>query len=103
MAVDSWGEESPSIVWSQWEPIEAGGAFELKSIPRGGQIQAMAFCDGFVSTTEDAKEKFFVTGQRFDVDEDEVNTEITMERTGTLEVASTTPDGEPPEGGTGSS
>ncbi len=87
-------------------PITADGKFELTSVPRLGEIQIIAVCDGWVSKTEITIPKakdFFVLGKVFDASGTQVDVTLDMEQTGTLELSILSPDGRPLESGVVSS
>lgn len=100
---NSWDEQDPSITWTQWEPINADGTFELKSVPTGGEIQIIALADGWLSKTNVPEARVFVMGQLFDVDEKAMELTVEMERTGSLLVTVNDPEGNPLQEGTLSS
>lgn len=95
-AGNSYDDKDPSLVWHDWVDVAEDGTFEFASLPRGGEVQLIAVCDGWVSTTTvpDANQ-VFVMGQLFDIDKDVVDVELQMEATGTLRVEVTTKDGKP--------
>ena len=97
-AGDSYSDEDPTVTWSQWAKINEDGTFVLKSIPRSGEVQIIAVCDDWVSTTV-PKHRAFVKGQLFEIDDDVINPLVEMEKTGTLEVSILDPDGKPLDGG----
>ncbi|MCA9192410.1 MAG: hypothetical protein KDB03_11630 [Planctomycetales bacterium] len=99
-AGESWAEESPSLTWHDYAEIQPDGSFSIPSIPRTGQVQIIAICDGWVSQTNVPEARgVFVMGQLFEVSEGQTVTNIEMEPTGTLEVTLLTPDGSPLQGG----
>jgi hypothetical protein len=103
-ANDAWQEDNPSLTWTQCEAIQADGSFALKSVPRRGEIQILAFCDGWLSKTTVPDQNFFVMGQIFPlVEQPEMELTVEMEPTGTLQVTVTQADGTPIDGGTLSS
>lgn len=97
----SYDDKDPSIVWHDAVGIGEDGDFELPSLPRGGEVQIIAICDGWVSKTTipDAGD-FFVMGQLFPLTTAETSITVEMEETGSLEVLVATPSGEPLEGAT---
>lgn len=97
-AANSWNKTNPSLTWSEWTTIAADGTFKLKSVPRSGKIQIIAVCDDWVSSSV-PKHHFFVKGQLFDVNADEINPILQMEQTGSVEASITTPDGKPLQSG----
>lgn len=97
-AGESYGEEDPSLTWSQWAPINEDGSFVLESIPPSGKIQIIAVCDDWVSITE-PEHRVFVKGQLFDIDGAIIYPIVEMEETGALEVLVKLPSGEALTGG----
>ncbi len=102
-ANNSWDKENPSLTWVQWEPIADDGTFELKSIPSSGELQIIALCDGWLSKTTIPGQLFFVMGQLFPIESDKMEVTVEMERTGTIDLTISDPDGQPLNGGTVSS
>lgn len=95
-AASSYAPADPSLVWYECADINEAGEFELPSVPRGGEVQIIAICDGWVSTTTmEGANNFFVMGQLFDVKADRISVSVAMERTGSLEVIAVKPDGSP--------
>lgn len=107
-AGNSYGDENPSCVWHDWAAIREDGTFELESLPRGGEMQIIVVCDGWLSKTivpppkdNGAQEQVFpnsqVQGQIFELDKDDAQKEVTivMEPTGTIELTVLDPDGNP--------
>jgi len=95
----NWEEKDPSVVWHACTSIDANGSFILPSVPRRGVIQIIAICDGWLSTTTISEARgHFVMGQPFALDRPEIYPKVEMERTGSLEVMLTKPDGSPLEG-----
>lgn len=92
---DRWSDKDPSLCWQDWIEIDEDGTFEFESLPRGGQVQVIGICDGWISSTTVPDARTFVMGQLFDVDDDEVGIELVMEPTGTVEVKVATEEGEP--------
>lgn len=92
---NSWDEKDPSLSWHDWVEVGADGDFEFESLPRGGQVQLIGICDGWISSTTAPDAGSFVMGQLFDVADDDVAIELEMERTGTLEVQIITDQGMP--------
>lgn len=89
--------ENPTLVWYDWVEIDRDGRFEFESLPGGGEVQLMAFCDGWIAVTdpEIAGAKHFEMGQLFPLDQPAVDVELKMEQTGTLQVELLAPDGTP--------
>ncbi len=98
-AGESWDNESPSLSWHETEPIAEDGTFELASIPRSGELQIIAICDGWVSTTTIPESHSFVKGQLFEVDGETIEPTVLMEKTGSIELTVLKPDGTPLESG----
>jgi hypothetical protein len=92
---DAWGEIAPSLLWYEWAEIQADGTFELPSVPRSGQIQVIATCDGWVSKTTIAEAGSFVMGQLFEIADPATEVVVDMEATGTLELTVLDPTGQP--------
>lgn len=93
-ANDSYSDESPSLVWMQWEPVAEDGTFTLPSIPRSGKIQIIALSEGWLSKTTLPDAQVFVMGQLFDIEDDtEMDVTVEMEQTGTVELLIEKPDG----------
>ena len=70
----------------------------MASIPRGGDLQVIGICDGWLSSTNIAEANdHFIMGQLFKPDKDKSQTELTleMEKTGSLELTVLQPDGAP--------
>jgi hypothetical protein len=100
-ADSSYAENDPSIVWHECTGIDEKGEFELPSLPRGGEVQVIAICDGWLSkTTIKEANGFFVAGQLFPIDSEEVSLIVDMEQTGVLDITVKKPDGSPLEGAT---
>lgn len=100
---DSYDKESPSLTWHTTADIQANGNFVMPSIPRAGKMQIIAVCDGWVSKTTMEEARSFVMGQLFDVQEELTDVTVAMERTGTLELSISLPDGRPLDSGSVSS
>lgn len=94
-AGESSDKTTPSLTWEDWAEINEDGSFELPSVPRSGEIQIIAICEGWVSTTTVPEARGHVMGQLFDVDETLTKVDVEMEETGVLEVIVTRPDGGP--------
>ena len=97
-AENSYADKDPSLTWHDWTEIQEDGSFELASIPRGGDLQIIGICDGWLSSTNipDAKGQF-IMGQLFKLEKDKPRIELTleMEHTGSLELTVLQPDGSP--------
>ena len=94
-AEDSWSDKDPSLAWHDWVNVSEEGTFEFESLPRGGQVQIIGIGEGWISSTTVPDARVFVMGQLFDVDKEQVEIELEMEPTGTLEVKLVTEDGKP--------
>lgn len=94
-AEDFNSKTDPSLVWYDWTDLAADGTFEFESLPRGGELQLMAFCDGWISKTTIPDAGRYIMGQLFDVDAAAADVELKMEPTGTLELEVIAPDGKP--------
>ena len=94
-AGESWAEENPSLGWHDWVEVNEDGTFVFESLPRAGEVQLIAVCDGAVSTTTVPDARSFVMGQLFDVVQDQVEVVLEMEPTGSLEVKVKTLDDKP--------
>ena len=97
-AENSYGEKDPSLTWHDWTEIKEDGTFELASIPRGGDLQVIGICDGWLSSTNIPEANgHFIMGQLFKLDKDNPQIELTleMEQTGSLELTVLQPDGSP--------
>jgi hypothetical protein len=96
-AADSWTEKDPSVLWHEWVEVAPDGSFEFKSLPRSGELQLIAICDGWISSTVSAEPaaRTLVAGQVFNIEDDEHSFVVKMEPTGTLEVSLVTEDGKP--------
>jgi hypothetical protein len=95
----SYDKQTPSLCWHDSEPIAEDGSFIIASIPRSGEIQIIAVCDGWVSKTTIPESHGFVKGQLFDVSGESIEPVVQMERTGTIELTILKPDGTPLESG----
>lgn len=95
-AEDSWNDTNPSLAWHDWVDVAEDGTFEFSSLPRGGQLQLIGVCDGWISTTTvpDAP-PVFTMGQLFEVNDESLDVELQMEPTGTLVVKLATEEGKP--------
>jgi len=93
----SYAEKDPSLVWHDWTEVRDDGTFEFASLPRGGEMQLIAVCDGWLSSTIPPAPNRSTQGQLFQLDKGEAQFEPTleMEPTGTLELTVHGPDGEP--------
>ena len=102
-AGNTWEKENPSIGWWEETTIADDGSFEFPSLPRGGTVQLIAICKGWLTT---GRERTFTVGQLLEIqDEDLANNnvqdvELTMEATGSVEVEVFGPDGKPLAGAT---
>jgi hypothetical protein len=97
-AESSYGEKDPSLTWHDWTEIMEDGTFELESIPRGGDLQVIGICDGWLSSTDIPEAHgHFVMGQLYTLDKDAPQFQLTleMEPTGSLELTVLQPDGSP--------
>ncbi len=96
-AENSYAEQNPSLVWHDWTEIRDDGTFDFASLPRGGEMQLIAVCDGWLSSTIPPSPHRFTEGQLFQLDKDEAQFELTiaMEPTGTLELTVLGPGGDP--------
>lgn len=94
-AEDFNSKTAPSLVWYDWTDVAEDGTFEFESLPRGGELQLIAICEGWISKTSIPDAGHYVMGQLFDVDAATVDVELEMEPTGTLEVEVFAPDGKP--------
>ena len=96
-AEDSWKEKDPSLIWHDWGEVGPDGSFEFESLPRSGELQLIAICEGWLSSTvsDDPVARSLVAGQVFDIEGDELSVVVQMEATGTLEVSLVTEDGKP--------
>jgi hypothetical protein len=97
-AENSYAEKDPSVTWHDWVEIKEDGTFELASIPRGGDLQIIGICDGWLSSTNIPEAKnSFIMGQLFKLDKDDPQIELTleMEQTGSLVLSVLQPDGSP--------
>lgn len=94
-ANSSWSDDSPSLTWHDWAEVRPDGSFELESVPRGGKIQLIAVCEGWISTTTIPEARSQIMGQLFDVGSGDVSVALEMEPTGSLEVSLRTKDGRP--------
>ncbi len=112
-AGDSYADENPSLVWHDSVAIDEDGSFEIPSVPRGGEMQIIVTCDGWLSKTilppppkdADAQGRDFpitqIQGQIIQLDKDSERMDVTieMEPTGTIELTVLDPEGKPlPEG-----
>lgn len=105
-AKNSWEETEPSLLWHDWVEVTPEGTFEFESLPRSGELQLIAICEGWISSTvsDEPVAAALVAGQVFPIELDEHSFVVEMEPTGTLEVALVSEDGKPfTEGRVGSS
>ncbi len=98
----------PSLSWCDEATITEDGAFEFLSLPRSGNIQLIAVCDGWIikdDLTEDPRPGF-KTGKLVEVAMFEANSDIpielklAMDPAGSVEVTVKTQDGQPLAGAT---
>jgi hypothetical protein len=97
-AENSFADKNPSLTWDDWTEIKDDGTFELASIPRGGELQIIGICDGWVSSTNIPEANgHYTMGQQFQLDKDKPQIKLTleMEHTGSLELTVLQPDGSP--------
>lgn len=96
-AQDSYNENEPSLAWHDWSEVAADGSFEFESLPPSGELQLLAICEGWISSTtaDDPLAGRLVVGQIFKIEDEEHSFVVKMERTGTLEVSVETEDGKP--------
>jgi hypothetical protein len=94
-ANDHWVRDNPSLVWHEWLQIDKDGRFQFDSVPRGGDLQLIAICDGWISTTTVREARGAVMGQIFPVEEDELTVTVDMERTGTVRIHVVAGEGKP--------
>jgi hypothetical protein len=94
-AADSWTEKDPSVVWHDWVEVAPDGSFVFESLPRSGELQLIAICDGWISSTVSDEPRTLVAGQVFKIEDDEHSFVVKMEPTGTLDVSLVTEDGKP--------
>lgn len=80
-----YGTEWP-LIWRDWTEIRPDGTFEFESLPRGGVVQLIGICDGWVSITTAPPNLGGVGGQIFKVEGDHVTAKLAMERTATVQV-----------------
>lgn len=87
VAGESYEDKDPTLTWSDKIDIQPDGTFTIPSAPRGGVVQMIAICDGWLCKSEqqDANQTF-VVGQKFGVESETISIELEMEPTGTLEV-----------------
>jgi hypothetical protein len=97
-AGETYGAENPSIAWAEEAIVKEDGSFEFVSLPRGGTVQLIAICNGWLTT---GKENTFTIGKLVEIKEDELadnhvaKITLEMEPTGSLEVEVIGPDGKP--------
>ena len=96
-AGESYSEE-PSLGWEEQALIAADGTFEFPSLPRGGKIQFIALCDGWVV---EGMENGLHVGKEIMVEEAQLlanhveGVVLPMEQAGSVEVDVLGPDGKP--------
>jgi hypothetical protein len=88
----------PSVVWNECRDIDGQGNFEFPSLPRGGNVQIIAICDGWMSKTIIPLEPEIMTGQLFPLDSLDKSITVEMEPSGILEVTVNRTDGSPVAG-----
>lgn len=87
-AAASSAPEDPSLVWHDSASVSSDGEFEFPSLPRGGEAQIIALCDGWISkTTMEEARDYLIMGQLIALKERQVSIVVEMERLGSLEVA----------------
>ncbi len=89
-----WDGDRPSLQWIDRVSINEDGTFLFPSMPRGGQLQLIAICEGWISATQD-KNLPYVAGKVFAVDLDDLKVELEMQPLGTATVMVETEDGRP--------
>ncbi len=97
-AENSYAKKDPSLTWHDWTTIDEDGTFELASIPRGGELQMIGICDGWLASTNIPEAQgHFIMGQLFQLDKDkpQIDLSLEMEQTGSLELTVMQPDGSP--------
>ncbi|MGB7343884.1 MAG: hypothetical protein WBD20_06710 [Pirellulaceae bacterium] len=102
----TWGDEDPSVSWTETVNVQADGSFDFLSLPRSGVIQFLCVCDGWVSVDDGFekpagtfKQGLLTTVADLDTKDDYCdNLVLQMEPTGKLQVTVTGPDGKPLEG-----
>lgn len=117
--VVAWSQPKPTaeqlkaqeaVGWSDSAEIRADGSFEFPSLPRGGRLQLLAVCRGWVITDQPRPEgrpilgPFIKTGMTLDVDRLHTNdteiegVELPMEPAGAVRVIAKHQDGSPAAG-----
>ncbi len=87
VAGESYEEKDPTLTWSDKVDIQPDGTFTIPSAPRGGVVQMIAICDGWLCKSDHQNgNQGSVIGQNFDVESEIISPELVMEPTGTLEV-----------------
>ena len=102
-AGEAWGGDNPSIGWWEETVVAEDGTFQFSSLPRGGTVQLIAICKGWLTT---GVERGITVGELIEVsDEDLVDNHLAgvtlaMGATGSVEVEVLGPDGKPLSGAT---
>lgn len=93
----------PSLGWGEGASIAEDGTFEFPSLPRGGKIQLIALCDGWVV---EGLEHGLVVGTEMTIDEPQLLANhmegviVPMKPTASAEIEVLDPDGKPLAGAT---
>ena len=100
-----YGNDNPSLHWTDWTKINPDGTFEFASMPRGGTIQLIGLCEGWIgkSTAREGRPAngFFITGIQVEVSDEQIenglisSVVLPMEPAGSLEISVTKPNGDP--------
>ena len=97
------GRENPSLGWWDETTIADDGTFDFPSLPRGGTVQLIAICNGWLIS---GNENIFTIGKLIETSEEELadnhvaDVELPMLETGSVEVEVLGPDGKPLVGAT---
>lgn len=90
--------DEPSLGWGEETSIAEDGTFEFPSLPRGGRIQFVALCDGWVV---EGMENGLVVGKEIVIDDKQLRANrvdgviLPMAAAGSVEVEVTDEDGKP--------
>ena len=78
--------EDPSLTWQETVAINPDGTFALPSLPRGGQVQLLSICEGWISKSTLPENPQSITGQLFDLPSDRRDVTMEMEPTTNINV-----------------
>ncbi len=78
--------EDPSLIWHETTEIQPDGTFGFRSLPRGGELQLVAKCAGWISKSTMANRQQSVTGQLIELTQDSLSLTLEMEPAGMIDV-----------------